>query len=820
MQTFKAKLHVTRQQMQANLTRQLQMKDAPNHPKMSQTLDQKNHVQPDPSLFSKKEGLVRFHYKRFGNDYNGWSMWLWQDGKPGQLINFTDHDSFGKVATMNLPTDTKHLNFVLHKNSFEEKDVPFDRQVQLEIPQNGAVDVYLVQNDPRVFLQKHDIPKNFHIDNYFGNDLGVTFQRDHIQMRLWAPTAKDVSIRLYKQDLGGSFIKEIPLRPSTSGTHILQLPKSVEGLYYNYVVDGREAVDPYAHAVGANGVRGQILDLKKTNPKNWEKDISPILKNKTDAIIYEVHPRHFTIDPSSGVQPKHRGKFLGLVQTDSKNSDNLSTGIDHLKHLGITHVQVMPSYDFGSVDETIQSANRGNWGYDPINWNVPEGSYATNPHRGEVRIREFKQMVKGFHDNGIGVIMDVVYPHTFYRENSHLNKIVPDFFYRTTESGEYANGSGCGNEIATEKPMVRKMIIDSILHWAKEYHIDGFRFDQMSLIDRETMNEIRTRLDTEVRPGILMYGEGWDRSHTMPHHLSSNREHVANLRGIGFFNNEFSNAIRGDFNGNADLGLMHENTEKGSRMTYAFKGDVNPTTSPDQSINYVACHDNLSLWDNLTKNFHGNEPEKVKAYKLAYAMTLVSQGISFISEGDEFIRSKQGEHNAYNSPDSVNRVNWANKTKNNDVNAYIKGLIELRKTYPAFRIPTSQEILEKVSTSNDDPNKTLKMVIDGHANNDTIRKFEILSNYGEHPKEMVLTENRTWSVLVNDKRASSKELYQFKGDRYVVPPRCLVVLADTESYVRSVFEKHQRLSTLPKHSLANHMMLKRPSTSKMKSHTL
>jgi pullulanase len=738
-------------------------------------------------LKNSKKRKVRIHYKRFGNDYDGWNLWVWSNKNLGESINFTKQDPFGRVATLELDDSSKELNFLLRKNNWQEKDIHIERKINTSYSnKDGITDVYLVQNEPKVFYNIKDLPKHLKIENYFGNDLGVQFNRESIGFRVWAPTADKAELLLYKQDLGGSPSKVIPMTPASGSTWEVELPKDIEGTYYTYSIDGREAVDPYAHAVGANGQRGQIIDLKKTNPRDWHKDYNPVLENKTDAVIYELHPRHFTIDGSSGVQPSHRGKFLGLIQEGTKSPHNLSTGIDHLKELGVTHVQIMPSFDFGSVDETAKNLDRGNWGYDPLNWNVPEGSYSTNPHNGDVRIREFKQMVKGFHDNGIGVIMDVVYPHTHQRETSHLNKIVPDYYYRKTQDGNYANGSGCGNEIASEKPMARKLIVDSVLHWAKEYHVDGFRFDQMSLLDKDTMSEIRERLDKEVRPNILIYGEGWDRSHAMAHHKSAHRENMALLRGMGFFNNEYSNAIRGDFNGNGDRGLAHGNPDKGDRLTYGLKGDVTPHASPEQSLNYVGCHDNLTFWDNLNKTYHASYDDKIKAFKLGYALTLVSQGIPFISEGDEFLRSKNGLHNAYKTEDSINKLDWHNKEHHKHIHEYLKGLIQLRKTYPAFRIPNSNEILGKVHTSHDTGNKTIKMILDGHANRDPIRKFEVLVNYGNHPKEVHLSENRKWTVLVNDQRASSSELYNFNGNKYVIPAKSMIVLADSESYDKMI----------------------------------
>jgi pullulanase len=741
---------------------------------------------------------VNFHYKRFGNDYNGWNLWYWEDGKNGQSVNFSETGPFGKTATVELNGESNHLNFMLRKNNWQERDISFNRKIALDPDtQQKCSDVYLVQNEPSIFYHTREIPKQYKMENYFGNDLGMQFQKDLIHFRVWAPTADHASINLYKEDLGGKPITTIPMKSGQGSTWIAELPKHAEGLYYTYSIDGREAVDPYAHSVGANGMRGQITDLTKTNPKDWHKDASPTLASKTDAVIYEVHPRHFTIDPSSGVSPNHRGKFLGLIETGTKNPHNLSTGIDHLKDLGITHVQIMPSFDFASVDETAKNLDKGNWGYDPLNWNVPEGSYSTNPHKGDVRIREFKQMIKGFHDHGIGVIMDVVYPHTYKREDSHLNQIVPDYYYRRTREGHYANGSGCGNEIASEKPMAKKMIVDSVLHWAKEYHIDGFRFDQMSLIDKDTMIEIRNRLDKEVRPNILIYGEGWDRSHSIPHHYSAHKGNVSSLRGMGFFNNEFSNAIRGDFNGNGDKGLAHGNNAKGDRMTYALKGDTMDVTTPDQSVNYVGCHDNMTFWDNINKNLNGSFEDKIKAYKMGYALTLLSQGIPFISEGDEFIRTKSGRHNTYNAEDFINKVDWHGKTHNKHIHDYLKGLIALRKQHPAFRIKHSGELLNKVYTSHNANNETVKMVIDGYANNDPIRKFEVLTNYGSQYREVYLSEHRKWTVLATENQARTQEIFNFTGDRYIVPPRSLVVVADSESYERMLSLRAKKKNAMP-----------------------
>ena len=770
-----------------------------------------NHVH---KIFKPKNAKinVRIHYKRFGNDYNGWNIWSWQDNKKGKTLNFTNEDSFGMIAKTELEPNSDKLKFIIQRNNWQEKDVHFDREISLKnLDKNNNLDIYLVQGEPKVFYKLEDVPKNLRIENYFGNDLGVSFNPNSIDFKVWAPTANKAELLLYQKDDEKNPFKVIPMDSTQGSTWSAKLPKKTEGLYYTFSIDGREAVDPYTKAVGANGVKGQIIDLEKTNPKDWHKDSAPKFENKTDSIIYEIHPRHFTIDQSSGVKPEYKGKFLGLTQKGTKNSKNQSTGLDHLKELGITHVQLMPSFDFGSVDETQKNTDRGNWGYDPLNWNVPEGSYSTNPHKGDVRIKEYKELVKTFHDNNIGVIMDVVYPHTYKRDDSHLNKIVPDYYYRKTPDGNHANGSGCGNEIASEKPMARKMIVDSVIHWAKEYHIDGFRFDQMSLLDKKTMYEIKTRLDKEVRPGILLYGEGWDRSQTIPHHLSAHQDNYKDLRGIGFFNNCYSNAIRGDFNGNGDKGLSHENGDKAHRVTVGLKADVPYGKSPEQSINYVGCHDNLTFWDNINKNLPASEHDKISAFKMGYALKLVSQGIPFVSEADEFLRTKHGKHNTYNDKDSINRINWEDKEKHAHINEYLKGLIHLRRNYRAFRSPSPSEIQNKVHTHSDGYNNTIKMVMDGHVNNDIIRKFEVHANYSGHRKEISLSENNNWTVLVNHKKAGHESIANFHGNKYVLPPRSVVVLADTESYEKMIKLRKKKNIKLDAKDLGVKMLQKKKS---------
>ena len=495
------------------------------------------------------------------------------------------------------------------------------------------------------------------------------------------------------------------MKKDLNGTWSAKVPGDIKGKFYVFKVqiNGKwlnEVPDPYAKAVGVNGKRAMVVDLKETNPAGWEKDKSPVFKNKTDAILYELQVRDASIAANSGI--KNKGKYLGLTETGTKNTEGLSTGLDHIKELGVTHVHLLPCFDFYSIDESKPDKPQYNWGYDPLNYNVPDGSFSTDPYDGITRIKEFKQMVQAFHQNGLRVIMDVVYNHTRLTEDSYFNQLVPGYYYRQTKDGKFSNATACGNETASERYMMRKFMLESVLYWVKEYHIDGFRFDLMGVHDIETMNLISKELH-KIKPDILLYGEGWTAgSSPLPDSLRAIKKYAYKLDRIAVFSDDIRDGIKGSVFEHADKGFasgkpgMEESIKFGivasckhPQVDYA---KVNYSKAPYSAqpwntITYCECHDNHVLWDKLAISAkNATEAERKEMDKLAMSIVLTSQGISFLHAGTEFLRTKKGVENSFESPDSINAIDWSLKTKNKEVFEYVKGLIKMRKEHPAFRM--------------------------------------------------------------------------------------------------------------------------------------
>ena len=511
--------------------------------------------------------------------------------------------------------------------------------------------------------------------------------------KVWAPTAENVSLNLYKSGdpTADDKIKTAAMNRVDKGVWILRLDGDLDGVYYTYTADfgefANEACDPYARAVGVNGVRAMVINLDGTNPDGWENDAAPdIIKNPTDAVIYELHIRDLSADASSGI--KNTGKFLGLTEKGTVNSAGIPTGLDHIADMGITHLQLTPVYDYATVDESKSDIPQYNWGYDPLNYNVPEGSYSTDPYNGAVRIKEFKQTVQAVHDRGISVVMDVVYNHT-YGLDYCFNMLVPGYFHRPD-----SNGSGCGNDVASERPMVRKFIADSVVYWAKEYHIDGFRFDLVGLIDAETVCMIRRELD-KINPSILLYGEGWDmptltvRKNTRLA-IQKNADYIGNF---AMFNDTLRDAVKGSMFEPEQTGYINGNFKMKKILSDCIAGKTEWSSLPYQQINYISCHDNRTVWDEIAFiNPEESFERRLKKNLLAAAIVFTSQGIPFMFAGEEFLRSKPNadgtlNENSYNAPDSVNSIKWDDLSKADyrRVCDYYKGLIVFRKSHPAIR---------------------------------------------------------------------------------------------------------------------------------------
>lgn len=558
-----------------------------------------------------------------------------------------------------------------------------------------------------------------HIDfstypNYSGDDLGVRWNLSNTSFKIWAPTAQSVQLKIYPNCETAKPLKIINLEEDVLGTwsHIEQ--GNLENLYYTFCVnDGewlQEMPDMYAKAVGVNGFRGMIIDPEKTNPEGWINDRSPVFENFTDWIIYELHVRDFSVSENSGII--HKGKFLGFTEAGTQSALGEKTGLDHLRELGITHVHLLPVFDFQTVDEENQF-KKYNWGYDPQNFDAPEGSYATNPYDGKVRIRELKELIKALHNNGIGVILDVVYNHTYMTRSSVFNQTIPGYFYRQKTDGSFSNASGCGNEVATERFMVRKFIIDSLCYWLREYHIDGFRFDLMGIFDMETMLQIRSEID-KINPRVLLYGEGWTADHSpMAEECRAVKKNIPQMPGIAAFSDDMRDALKGNNSNRRTRGfinglkLREEAVKFGivaatphPQIVYSYvESSHEPwAAQPAQCINYVSCHDNYTLYDKIKlSNLQASGNDVRQMVKLAGAVILTSQGIPFLHAGSEFCRTKRGNENSYNAPDSVNQIEWIRKSVYKDVFEYYRKLIALRKNHPVFRMSSTEMIQNNLS---------------------------------------------------------------------------------------------------------------------------
>lgn len=621
---------------------------------------------------------------------------------------------------------------------------------------------------------------------YDGNDLGNTYTKDETKFRLWAPTASEARLVLYEKwdSQAGT---EIKMERAEKGTWIARLSGDQSGTFYTYKVKigdaWNEAVDPYVRAVGVNGDKGAIIDLSKTKPERWTGQ-RPELQNPEDAIIYEAHIRDLTIHPESGVPNDLKGKFLGVAKTGTTGPNGVKTGLNHIKDLGISHVQFIPMYDYdtASVDETKLDTPQYNWGYDPKNYNVPEGSYSTNPYEPSVRIKEMKTMVQTLHDNGLRVVMDVVYNHMYSAFESNFHHLVPGYYFRYNEDGTLSNGSGVGNDTASERKMMRKFIVDSVKYWAEEYNIDGFRFDLMGIHDVETMNEVRKALD-EIDPSIIIIGEGWDLGTALPAELKANQKNAYKMPRVAHFNDDIRDGLKGSVFNDTDKGFVNGKKGMESRMKKGIVGGIQYNDEiktfaddPEQTVTYVEAHDNHTLWDKLALT-NPNESEAVRKqmHRLATSVILTSQGISFIHAGQEFMRTKGGDHNSYKSPDSVNQLDWQRRSEFDSEVEYFKGLVELRNSHPAFRMTNAEEIKNHLTFMNA-PEGSVGYVIDGSPNGEKAGKIAVIHNSNERPVQITLPASGNWNVLVNGVNAGTETLSIHKGNKLTVPALSTYVL--------------------------------------------
>ena len=603
--------------------------------------------------------------------------------------------------------------------------------------------------------------------SYYGSDLELVYTPEQSVFTLWAPSADRVRLNLYASGEEGDPEEHVEMEKAGYGTWRIHIDRDLKGSFYTFQIEKNgkwlnETPGIWAKAVGINGNRAAVIDWNETNPDGWESDRSPELKMYSDIILYELHHRDFSIAPDSGIENK--GKFLALTETGTKTPEGEATGLDHLKELGVTHIHILPSFDFATVDETRLDENHYNWGYDPKNYNVPDGSYSTDPANPVVRIREFKEMVKSLHQNGFRIVLDVVYNHTASTDHSNFDLTVPGYFYRQNADGSYSNASGCGNETASEREMVRHYIIESVKFWAREYHIDGFRFDLMGIHDIETMNRLRSEL-LEIDPTIFVYGEGWVAADSpLPFEQRAVKENVGQMEGIGVFNDEFRDGLKGSTFDEQEPGYASGNINGHfESVKYGIVGGTDHPQvdyggllycnapyagAPSQMINFVSCHDGYTLVDKLKLSVQGDHAadELIPIDKLVHTVLLTAQGIPFIRSGEEIMQDKQGEPNSYKSPDSINRIDWSLKAKNREVFDFIRGLIALRKAHPAFRIPTVEGLQQWLRFMDTGDSGVIAYTLGEYANNDEWKEILVAYNGNRHEVEIGIPEGE-WNVV-------------------------------------------------------------------------
>ncbi len=601
--------------------------------------------------------------------------------------------------------------------------------------------------------------------SYEGDDLGNTYTPEHTSFRLWAPTASDVQVLLYDNELGG-LTRQETMQRSEQGTWYARVAGNLATWYYVYLLTihggTQTAVDPYVKAIAVNGVRGMIVNLTTTHPNDWNSDTYRTLAHSTDAVVYELHVRDFSISQDSGMANK--GRYPAFTERDTKSPNGVVTGVDSLVQLGITHVQVLPVEEFASVDEN--APDQYNWGYDPRNYNVPEGAYATTPH-GTARITEFKQLVQSLHRANIGVIMDVVYNHTYATLNSDFNKIVPQYYYRTDYAGNYTNGSGVGNELATERPMVQKFVRDSLKYWVQEYHIDGFRFDLMALLGVETMKQVVQDLHV-LNPHVLLYGEPWTGSSSaLPDSQLATKGQQKNL-GFGAFNDDMRNVLVGSMFDAHNQGFPTGAEGQVDAIKVGVKGSIDTfTANPGETVNYATSHDNYTLWDKLARSNSGDpEYDRILMDELVQAIVLTSQGLPFLQGGDEFLRTKGGNDNSYNAGDAVNQFEWERKSQHIDVFNYYAGLIALRNNHPAFRMTTAEDVRTHLSFL-DSPDNTVAFQLTDSANGDSWQTIIVIYNPNK-ANAVVTLPSGSWTIVGTQGHVGETSLGQASGT-VVVP---------------------------------------------------
>ena len=613
----------------------------------------------------------------------------------------------------------------------------------------------------------------------------MTYSPEKTVFRLFAPTdAKGVKVRIYKDGMGGKALKTVKMKLQDS-LWVAEIQGDLQCRFYTFDMGRGECPGVFAKAVGVNGKRAAIITMSDTNPEGWTADQRPVCKSPVDLVIYEMHHRDFSIARPDAQYP---GKFMALTE---------SWAIDHLKSLGVNAIHILPSYDYGSVDETRLADNKYNWGYDPVNYNVPEGGYSTDPYRPDTRIREFKQMVQTLHKAGIRVILDVVYNHTYDIDHSNFQRTYPDYYYRkvtTTPDASasgYSNGSGCGNETASEQPMMRRFMLESVKYWINEYHIDGFRFDLMGIHDIETMNQIRRMVD-DIDPTIFIYGEGWSAgSCAYPNELLGMKANISKMSDIAAFSDEIRDALRGPFSDDTKPGWLGGVPEEES-LKFGIVGAIRHpqvkmkkvnysekpwAQEPIQMISYVSCHDDMCLVDRLKASISNiTEDELIRLDLLAQTAVFTSQGVPFMLSGEELLRTKQGVHNSFESPDSINHLDWANKTKYPQVFEYYKNLIALRRHHPAFRLG-SADLVRRHLEFLDAPKGVVAFRLKNYAGRDDWRNIIVILNASKKAQQLVIPAS-SYTVVCRDGVINENGIGTLSGTSAVVSPQSALILHD------------------------------------------
>ena len=748
------------------------------------------------------------HYQRPGADYDTWNLWLWRNlgtGTDAEVnkdgVKFTGDDDFGKVVTVEINNMDKYENvgIIVRKGEWAAKDVTADRFIT-KFGADGKTEIWLRQADPVIYYEKptgevavptgskqaklYDSPEFAAKYTYTGNDLGNTYSKTETKMRVWAPTATAVKVVTYaKADTPLAEGVETAMTSDINGTWVAKVAGDKDGLIYNYrvTVDGvtNEAVDPYVRATTINGTRGVVVDLAKTNPANWKKT-KPAFSGKTvDAVIYELHVRDFSIDASSGIPAAHKGKFLAFTNVNT-SFNGIKTGISAIKDLGVTHVELLPFFDFASVDEASPSFN---WGYDPQNYNVPEGSYSSDPTKPTARITELKQAIQAMHDQKLRVNMDVVYNHVYNAGAFSQESIVPGYWFRTDETGSLTNGTGVGNDTASERPMVRKFIVDSVKYWATEYNLDGFRFDLMGIHDITTVNEITAALKV-IDPTIIVIAEGWNMG-TLPDDQKANQINIAKLNNVAMFNDQIRDGLKGSVFNATDTGWATGKISAAADVLAGIVGNTDysaafltkwTTTAPGQSVNYVESHDNLSLADKLTASVKGVSPAGVaQLSQFASSVAFLAQGVPFLQAGQEFVRSKNGNENSYNADDATNSLKWSTKAKYVATTKYYQGLFALRAAHPAFRMSTTAQVkanLKFLKTTND----VIAYSLNGKAVKDKASTIVVIHNPNPGAATVTLPNKKKWEIVVKGGVAGTKTIESITAGKVSVAGQTTMVL--------------------------------------------